>query len=146
MIRIFPTAILSVHQPSFLSSKERTRALHENGGSISVRSARHNKGKATAKARNALNHVLEVSREINLKLNAQKFEAACLSAGSVDATWKPPTLYRRTTNAVQLRPLVPGNAIKPELGLLRFCGGYYPAIEKEDIASICRSLRRLGRT
>ena len=57
---------------------------------LSVWSANQDKGIATERIQNAVNHVVEWSKENKLTLNTQKCEAAYFSAGSTDANWKPP--------------------------------------------------------
>ena len=52
--------------------------------------ANQDKGIATERMQNAVNHVVERSKENKLTLNTQKCEAAYFSAGSTDANWRPP--------------------------------------------------------
>ena len=57
---------------------------------LSVWLANQDKSIATERIQNAVNHVVEWSKENKLMLNTQKCEAAYFSAGSTDANWKPP--------------------------------------------------------
>ena len=57
---------------------------------LSVWSANQDKGIANERIQNAVNHVVEWSKENKLTLNTQKCEAAYFSARSTDANWKPP--------------------------------------------------------